>query len=327
MKIKNGLAAALVLALVSACGGSGGGGAPTGGTSNTGGNNGTGTSPPTTVAPVTSVAAPTYVADSQQALAYQQTNAARGSCGFGLLAQATQLDTSASAHANYLQLNGVVGHTETVGQPGFTGVDVAARVAAAGYTAGFSSEELGPFPPSGGDAGGAVRFLLAAPYHADSLLGSYRDVGFGTTTVTGVSMLVANVGVRTDQQRQQPTTIATYPCDGTTNAVALSAGESPSPFPNAQNQLWGQPITVHGPTDLRVTSATITGPSGSVAIQAIYGEGQSADPNYGATYWINGRATIIPAQLTPNTRYTVTIRYTSLGIAGAQTFSFTTGAT
>ena len=100
-------AASLVSALLVACGGGGGSG--------DGGGNGTATA---TTPPADSVASASYSAGSAQRLAYDQLNASRQRCGFGLLAQSAPLDQVAAAHASYMARNGEFGHGEDPGKPG-----------------------------------------------------------------------------------------------------------------------------------------------------------------------------------------------------------------
>jgi len=265
-----------------------------------------------------------YPAGSQQAGAFQKLNAARTQCGFGALAQAAQLDTSAGAHASYMTVNNSYGHFEVQGQPGFTGVAPSDRQTAAGYRWMFSGEAIAQVATT--DTGAdAVRFLLAAPYHAALLVNGFRDVGIGWGPVGGLPVLTIDLGTRLGQSNQGVTGVVTYPCSGITDAVPVGGSETPSPFPSNASATWGQPVTVRGPADLRITSATITGPLGSVQVQAIYGDGQQADPN-GTGDFTQGFFTIIPATLQPNATYSVSIAYTTGGTPGRKDFSFTTAS-
>jgi uncharacterized protein YkwD len=283
--------------------------------------------PTTTATGGTSSATPTgttYAAGSPQASAFQQLNAARSQCGFGSLAQAAELDTSAGAHANYMALNNSYAHDEVQGLPGFTGVQFSDRETAAGYRWNFAGEVLAQVARNATGAD-AVRLLLAAPYHEALLLNGFRDVGFGWSSVNGFPTLTGDLGTRAGQSVAQPAGVATYPCSGIADAVAVAGAESPSPFPSNPSATWGQPITVRGPADLALTSASITGPGGAVQVQAIYGDAQAADPNNTGDF-TRGWFVIIPAALQAGTTYTVNIVYTSGGAAGTRSFSFTTAA-
>jgi len=262
----------------------------------------------------------TYAAGSPEAQAYSMTVAERQRCGFGLLAQSPALDRSATAHMNYIVANNVVAHTEEPGRPGFTGVNPADRAVAAGYGPAGIGEVIS-FPLfASGSVVDAVRRLFAAPYHGQLMVDSARDVGIGSAPFQGVAGLTMEFGF--PSQSQAPAAVLTYPCEGTTGVLAFNRNESPTPLPNLQNPSWGQPIIVRGASDLRLSAATITGPQGTVAIQAIYGDGQTTDPQ---GEFNRGWATVLPVPLAANTQYTVNLNWTSRNQAGASSFRFTTG--
>ncbi|HUR88542.1 MAG TPA: CAP domain-containing protein [Ramlibacter sp.] len=266
----------------------------------------------------------TYAANSAQASAFQRLNAARTQCGFGALSQAVELDVAAAAHAKYMSANNAYGHIETQGLPGFTGAAPPDRATAAGYRWGFSGEALAQVNSS--DTGAdAVRGLLAAPYHAALLLNGFRDAGIGWSPVGGLPVLTLDLGTRLGQSNPSVSGVATYPCSGINDAVPVAGAESPSPFPANASARWGQPVTVRGPADLRLNSVSITGPLGSVQLQAVYGDGQQADPNTTGDF-TQGFFAIIPATLQANTTYSVNIAYTTGGTAGTRNFSFTTAS-
>jgi len=279
---------------------------------------------PTYVGQLTQFIAPaTYAAGSAQADAYAALNEARWRCGFGMLTQATAVDTAAAAHAAYMAANGAVTHFEVAGQFGFTGTTVGDRIISAGYQPSTAGEGISPQNP-GGTGSTAVSELLAAPYHAAVLLGSFRDVGIGWSTVGGDPTLTIDVATKFGQPPQLPAGVATFPCAGTTGVTALSVGENPSPFPTNASAKWGQPIIVRGASNLAINSVTITGPSGSVPVLAIYGDGQTADPNNMGLF-TQGMFTIIPAPLQVNSSYNVVMTYTNAGVAGQTSFTFSTG--
>jgi len=264
----------------------------------------------------------TYPAGSPQALAFTTTNAERDHCGFGTLAQSMLLDQSATAHMNYMVTNNVVSHTEDPSKPGFTGVSPANRAAAAGYVNAAIGEVISfPITVSGNTAD-AVRRLFAAPYHGQLMLDSARDVGIGTAQFQGVAGLTMDFGFPLSITRPVLASVLTYPCDGTSGVLAFNTNETPSPFPNQQNPTWGQPIIVHGASDLQVTAASITGPQGAVPIQVIYGDGQTTDPQGLIN---NGWAAVMPVPLAANTQYAVSVNWTTRGQSGNRNFNFSTG--
>jgi uncharacterized protein YkwD len=278
-----------------------------------------GSSPPTNSGAPTP-AGTTYADGSPEALAFTITNAEREHCGFGRLAQAQALDRSSTAHMNYMVANNVVGHTEDPAKPGFTGVTPASRALAAGYGSAGIGEVIS-FPVTApGTTADAVRRLFAAPYHGQLMLDGARDIGIGTAMYQGATGLTMDFGFPFTPQA--PASVLTYPCEGTTGVLAFNRNEIPSPLPDQQDPTWGQPIMVRGAADLRVSSASITGPDGLVGIQAIYGDGQTTDPQG----LINrGWAAVLPAALAPNTEYTVSVNWTSRSQPGSSNFKFTTG--
>ena len=310
MTSRHGRASAALVALLAALVASGCGG-------------GGGDEAPQAAPPATAVDGATYAAGSPQRLAYDQLNAARLRCGFGLLAQSAALDQAAAAHGNYMSLNNEFRHGEDPGKPGFTGATPLDRALAAGYAPRAVGENLaagGSF--SGSTAADSIRELLAAPYHAHSLLSGFREIGLAWNVVASLQTLTVKLGVPASAQPQSPQGVATFPCAGTTDAVARGGNESPSPFPTDPDARWGQPITVAGPPSLRITSATITGPSGPVSLLVTYGSGATADPNGTFT---DGWFSVIPEVLHPSTSYAVAIDYTVAGAPGSARFSFATG--
>ncbi|MCW5258308.1 CAP domain-containing protein [Verminephrobacter aporrectodeae subsp. tuberculatae] len=310
MKPKNELLATLVAGVaLTACGGAWGDGGDM--------------LAPTASTIVTSVPAATYVANSSEALAYETLNAERLQCGFGLLAQDIRLDQAAIGHLNYLAKNNVIGHFQKPGNAGFTGAELGDRAAAAGYDRKQVGETLSTVPFTE-DADYAVRLILSAPYHALVALYGLRDVGlsWGSTAV-GIRTLEVVFGLPENIAWQDAGKVLTYPCEGSAGVLAARGTEVPTPFPAEANAVWGQPILVNGAGDLRVAAASITGPGGSVAIKAFYGDGQTTDPNA----WCKaGLACIIPVALATNTTYTATVSGTNAGAEFRSTFSFRTGA-
>jgi len=259
--------------------------------------------------------------DTTQNPAFAITNAEREHCCFGTLAQSAALDRSATAHMGYMVQNNVVAHTEESGKPGFTGVLPANRAVAAGYGSTAIGEVIS-FPlMAAGDTAAAVRRLFAAPYHQMLMLDSARDIGIGAAPYRGVAGLTMDFGFR-PTGTPAPASVLTYPCEGTTGVLPFNRNESPSPLPEQHDPSWGQPILVRGAADLRVKSASITGPQGSVAIQVIYGDDQTADPH---GQFAGGWASVLPVQLAPNTQYAASVSWTARSQSGSSNFNFTTG--
>ncbi|MCW8199371.1 CAP domain-containing protein [Verminephrobacter aporrectodeae subsp. tuberculatae] len=310
MKPKNELLAALVAGVtLTACGGAWG--------------NGGDTLAPAASAIVTSVPAATYEATSGEALAYETLNAERSRCGFGLLAQDIRLDQAALGHLDYLVQNNAVDDFQRPGNARFTGVNSGNRAVAAGYDHRQVGETLLTVPFYE-NAEYAVRFILGSPYYGLVALHGLRDVGlaWGPTAVGRTLEMV--FGLAENTEFQDAGKVLTYPCEGSAGVMASTGGEDLliSLF-TGPVVVWGQPILVKGASDLRVAAASITGPGGPVAIKAIYGDGQTTDPEGECKA---GVACAIPVALATNTTYTATVSGTNAGAEFTSTFSFRTGA-
>ena len=277
---------------------------------------------------MTSVPAATYAAGSDERAAYDLLNSERQKCGFGLLAQDTRLDAAAAAHVNYFLQNNVVGHFETAGSPGFTGLDPAARAQAQGYPSNYVGEDFA-YGFSSGLAG--LKFLLVAPYHLLSLVDSFRDVGlsFRSTPVQQQvgSAIVIDLGVKVPSiSTQVPTggAVLTYPCQGSENLNAGFAGETPNWAAATGIGSGGTPVVVTAPNQevLVITSATITPLAGGVVPVQILTAAN--DPN---KLLRPSQALIIPpSSLVANSSYRVQISGTVAGAAFAKDFTFKTGS-
>ncbi|HHV69351.1 MAG TPA: CAP domain-containing protein, partial [Ochrobactrum intermedium] len=175
----------------------------------------------------TSVPAPNYSASSQELAAWNVLQQARDACGFGLLVQDSRLDAAAMAHANYLKLNNSLGHSETAGQPGFTGATPRARATAQGF-----NDEVGESVAGGSDAKSAMIALLSMPYHMRGSLDSYRSMGLSSN---GTALVVEHgMGANNSSQKHGSGVVANYPCEGAGNVAAQWGGEVPNPFPDLQ---------------------------------------------------------------------------------------------
>jgi hypothetical protein len=267
---------------------------------------------------VTQVPTPGYAAGSNELLAFERLNADRERCGFGKLAQNAKLDASAAAHRAYMVANKVMTHIESQALPGFTGVNPLDRDIAQGYS-GSIQEDLtaGSFDSLWSFAGGdkQVALLAGGTYHAGVVTDGYRDVGLSW----GANAFALEMGIPSGGAAQTASGVRTYPCEGSADVVNSISLEEPNPFPG-QSTAWGPTISVIG-DQVRISGAAITGPAGSVAIRAIYADGQQADPN--GRCQIN-RACVIPVALQLGTTYQVQIAGTQGGQPFTKAFSFTT---
>lgn len=256
--------AALVGLTLSACGGgsSSGGGtsAPSGGGSSNGGT----TPPPPSTAQYdlqTSVPAATYVAGSARESVYKTLNDVRSTGGFGLLTQNTALDQAAQAHAQYVANTLQIGHTEVPGTPGFTGVDLAARIQVAGYVGAWAGEVVG-----GGSAVYAVSDLpygvLNTIYHAQALESGARDVGIGVAVDPkyNQNIVVIVIGYKTTPQLPVAGQSLVYPLANQKSVLPAFpiTAEVPRPLPEINTA--GHPVffTVNNVAEVNTAASSIT---------------------------------------------------------------------
>lgn len=233
-------------------------------------------------------------------------NQARMQAGAGPLTLDPALQRAAIAHSKYLVLNnGVGGHYEQPGLPGFTGIAPNDRQAAAGYTA---NSGWGEVVAGYGDPVLSVEAWLGAPFHRAVLLDpAFAQTGYGGASSEARGQDTVEMGAMT-----QPSRMVRYPI-GNSPAV-WSALESPSPLPSGALGPTGYPASVilgYGHT-LAVSSASYSGPAGPLPFYPV--------PDGNAYH-------LIPkAPLANLATYTVSVSGTADGAPFSTTWSFNTVA-
>lgn len=332
-------AIAMSLALT-ACGGGGGG------SSTTTGSGSTSTGSTTSGNLATSVPTPTYAAGSAELTMFNQLNQVRAAGGFGMLAQNTALDQSTKNHANYMFLNyyaaGVwntnltstedtatgwlYAHSETPGNPGFTGTVPVNRAIYANYNAYYVAEVIVEAPGNEVQSGlqaGCVQTLLSTVFHRSGLLNiQLRDFGASVSVASdqGGTACIVDPAFTTANQSVPPTGwVGVYPYSGQTGVNATFTGETPDPVPTAP--IKGQPVSIYvePQNTLVVTSFTLTDNTGAqVPVQLLT---QSSFPQYITA----AMAYIVPTvALKSATTYTVQFVGTNNGAPLSRTWNFTT---
>jgi uncharacterized protein YkwD len=341
---------ALVIGVaLTGCGGGGssntsdGGGMTSGNTgsgTNSVGSTGTGTETGTSTI-VTSVPPATYTANGDNAIIYAQMNTIRLAIGSGLLAENVDLDKSATAHLNYLALNGIADpsfHVETSGQAGFTGVNPSDRMTAAGYNYSTTGETGYSALVASAAVTGCVNGWADSVYHVEALLVGYRDVGvaagdnaLASSPSITVSTCVVDLGVQANAQPQYPASgvLLAYPYSDQTGVATSFNNQSEIPTPVPDLTGVGQPITVNlsaAVNSISVFTLTAAGgivvPTRILAPAGTSGLGVVIDGNINANF-----ATLVPTSaLSPNTTYTVKFNGVANGTTMSGSWSFTTGA-
>lgn len=357
LKIKSrapAIACAILVAMLGGCGGGGGGDNTSTATQTPTGDNTPAPFVPVLPSPdpvinasiVSSVPTPTYALASEELAAFSMLNSERGRCGFGLMAQSTELDMAARGHADWLLLNDYTGHYQAAGTPGFTGVAPVDRDVSAGYGA------LGSFAYSEvqSDDGGAktgrgatsVRGLLNAPYHMLGMIRGYRDVGVSVRDKSDVNLSPNNRNTLNidfahknvvGPQLAAAGSVRTYPCEGSTGLNRLLTEETPNPAPGRDLRLNPLGTSIGVVVDigktLIITSASMIKVASGTAVAMRAPVTGSNDPNAinGVSYFnANEGFVSADAPLEANTQYQVSITGTSSGTAFSRTFVFTTGS-
>jgi len=323
---------AVVLCVLTACGGGGG---DSDASSSEGANNGSGGTAGADL--VVQVDPANYSGSyaSEKTAVFNLLNAYRSQCGFGKLAQNSLLDQAAQNHAAYSRV-GQDGHSETSGVAGFTGSTPEARITSVGYSWSSVGEILTVLVWGPGVSGNTtndlvsvaelsatahLKSLLNAPYHMTSAMSMNRDVGIGIHNADSggepsIAVKPLNINLATRQgalqQKISATTVNTFPCEGTTGVDPLFAGESPDPFPDVNRNVtpYGQPVYVMTDVGSSVTldgvRSSIT-PRGGTALPTRLLT-QSNDPNALLT---SNEVFIVPTtRLTDNTTYDVVLHGT-----------------
>ena len=293
----------------------------------------------------TSVAAATY-ADARRRDAFDQLNAARLGAGAGLLAQSTQLDTSALSHANYLTVNGfnsaASAHDETSGLVDYTGANPFTRMQAAGYSYSYATEVIGDIGSTSATSD-CVGDLLDTVYHAASMLSRVTDVGFGFGSGAAAGMCTIDMAspLNGGAAKQIPPSgaLIAYPYNGATVAHGTFHVSNESPRVSTAllpNPTAGTPVVVGFRNQDVVAGGTVTitqfstATAGGAAVPGVIlaaagvsGSNVHADADLGSAF-----AVLVPASpLAPGT-YTVTLHATIGGgsALALTTWSFTVAA-
>ncbi|SOE97480.1 Uncharacterized conserved protein YkwD, contains CAP (CSP/antigen 5/PR1) domain [Burkholderia sp. D7] len=352
------IAASLVLA---ACGGGGGGG------SNSAAPASSASSPPATtsgaVAVQTSVPAPTYGTGTMQASAFATLNAYRLAMGVGEVAQDPILDTSATAHALYLDSNLANGnlkalsHDEVSTFANFYNDTPLSRAQKAGapVTEWIDEDIASGYPQTSSAAYGSncVNIYLDTVYHLQNVTSNQQTIGIGFQQssgsypnyscvldfgeTAGVSGAPQANSIYTPGGQQMPTTaIAHSPLANEPNVALAMIAEDVNVAPDIAAP--GRPIMVQvnaaNPGDvLTVSSFTLTAANGTVvAARIIVPSAALTGSSSGVTADINndvfpGVAFLLPlAPLTANTTYTATFSGARDGTPISVTWNFTAAA-
>ena len=194
---------------------------------------------PERTASPTSTPAPSNDARSNDAVAmFRVHNALRAAIGAPAVRPDDRVTAAAQHHAEYLARAGTIGHEESTGNPGFTGVTVRDRLAAQGYTDATASEVAASSDSGTED----VRFLWDLPYHRLGLMHPHAVVaGWGHAEIGGHT---ATVGVLVfDFAAGAPDRVRS-PAAGQRVSGSWAGDESPDALPAGAARPVGYPVMV-----------------------------------------------------------------------------------
>jgi uncharacterized protein YkwD len=245
-------------------------------------------------------AAPSASSANDAAAMLRAHNDLRAAVGAPAVAADERVTAAAQKHAEYLARNDALGHDETPGAPGFSGVFVRDRLVAQGYTDATASEVATSF--SNGTDG--VRSLWVLPYHRLGLMHPHAIVaGWGHAEIAGrtitVGVIVYDFGAPAPDRVRAPAPAQRV-------ATTYSGEEVPDVLPAGASRPVGYPImVVYGgarAVDLRSARLTeVGGPDFAYHVVPVL---------YERDY-----VAIVPAApLTPGARYHVRL---DLTVAGA----------
>jgi uncharacterized protein YkwD len=176
-------------------------------------------------------------------------NYRRRQVGVQTLTSNFRLEAAAQGQSNYLQINKVVTHVQSVGYPGFTGVTLADRLSAAGFGFSQTGHAFGEVIAATGTNSGfnAADELITAIYHRFVILEPMsKDVGAAADeAVDGSTYFTADVAADGLNQGLGSGKFVTYPVANQELVPTFfnNDGETPNPVPS-RHQV-GFPISIH----------------------------------------------------------------------------------
>jgi len=165
-------------------------------------------------------------------------NDLRAAIGAPAVRSDDRVTAAAQHHAEYLARAGAIGHEESAGNPGFTGVTVRDRLAAQGYADAMASEVAASSDSGTED----VRFLWNLPYHRLGLMHPHAVVaGWGHAEIGGHT---ATVGVLVFDFAATAPDHVRSPAAGQRAAGSWAGDESPDALPAGAARPVGYPVMV-----------------------------------------------------------------------------------
>jgi uncharacterized protein YkwD len=258
-------------------------------------------------------------AASEAALeAIYRSNCYRNLLGLDLGVLDAKLNTAAQAHADYMQKNKTLDHSEQSGKPGYTGEQVWDRAEAAGRAL-KAGESIGEVISQGTNPSEAVDGWVNSVYHRSPFTSpEWIAAGFGQAgNYSSMTTLQAFPNSYEDA--------VIYPVNGQIDVPASFNSDQEYPDPAPNSGLVGPPITVTIASgdygggqnwfDAQLLSASLTGPEGEEAIITLVPDEDE---------WLGTMIALLPERpLTPGATYTAKMSVTWAGGEADLTSTFT----
>jgi hypothetical protein len=165
-------------------------------------------------------------------------NELRAAVGAPAVRSDVRVTAAAQRHAEYLARAGSIGHEESTGNPGFTGVTVRDRLAAQGYADATASEVAASSDFGTED----VRYLWDLPYHRLGLMHPHAVLaGWGHAEIGGHT---ATVGVLVFDFAATAPDHVRSPAAGQRVSGSWAGDESPDALPAGAARPVGYPVMV-----------------------------------------------------------------------------------
>ncbi|MDP3671847.1 MAG: CAP domain-containing protein [Telluria sp.] len=252
-------------------------------------------------------------------------NYRRRLAGMPEMARTSTVATAAQAHSDYQKSNDIVTHDEIGGKPGFTGVDLKARLTAAGYpwdNTAYAGEVISATSSNSGFY--MAEELITAIYHRFVMFEPvFKEIGTGSaTTKAGYTYFTANFagkngyGPGVGQGK-----IAVWPHDGQSLVPPNFFSDFETPDPISGSNEVGYPISVHADINMVVAVQAFTlrahGAGADLPVKLLV---HATDSETTAS-----AAAIIPLSvLKAGTVYDVTFKGSAGGTAITKNWSFST---
>lgn len=189
-------------------------------------------------------------------------NFRRQQIGVQQLSRNSAIDAAAQGHSDYQKANNTISHTQTLGNPGYTGVRLADRLMAAGYRFTSSSYAYGEVIASTGDTSGAnaAEDLITAIYHRFVIFEPmFKEVGVGGATIAGgYTYFTADLVSDNLDRGLGVGKMVTYPVDAQQNVLRQFSSDNETPDPVPGKNLVGFPVSVHADVGSTVKTRSFT---------------------------------------------------------------------